>query len=60
VIARCNSAASAAHLGPAAQGGHDSGNSDQPQALKDGNFHRRTPLWYYLLAEAKHHGGGNR
>jgi hypothetical protein len=39
---------------------NDSGNSDQAQALKDGNFHRRTPLWYYLLAEAKHHGGGNR
>ena len=39
---------------------NDSSNSDQAQALKDGNFHRRTPLWYYLLAEAKHHGGGNR
>jgi Animal haem peroxidase len=38
----------------------NSGNSQQAKALKDGNFHNRTPLWYYLLAEAKHHGKGNR
>ena len=38
----------------------ESGNSNQAKALKDGNFHQRTPLWYYLLAEAKHHGKGNR
>jgi nucleoid-associated protein YgaU len=25
--------------------------------LRTGGFLERTPLWYYLLAEAKHHGG---
>jgi Animal haem peroxidase len=38
----------------------ESGNKNQATALKDGNFHQRTPLWYYLLAEAKHLGKGNR
>ena len=28
--------------------------------MADGGFDTRTPLWYYLLAEAKHHGKGNR
>jgi hypothetical protein len=27
------------------------------QALRDAGFRERTPLWYYLLAEAKHFGG---
>jgi nucleoid-associated protein YgaU len=39
-------------------------NADQVQALQDGGFLERTPLWYYLLAEAKHPqptgGGGER
>jgi nucleoid-associated protein YgaU len=26
----------------------------------DSGFLQRTPLWYYLLAEAKHHSNGNR
>jgi hypothetical protein len=26
--------------------------------LQDSGFAERTPLWYYLLAEATHHGGG--
>ncbi|WP_214366861.1 LysM peptidoglycan-binding domain-containing protein [Pseudonocardia sp. H11422] len=30
---------------------------DQEQALQDGGFLDRTPLWFYLLAEAEHHGG---
>ena len=30
----------------------------QAQVLQDAGFLERTPLWYYLLAEAKHHGGG--
>jgi nucleoid-associated protein YgaU len=30
---------------------------EQVQALQDGGFDMRTPLWYYVLAEAKHHGG---
>jgi nucleoid-associated protein YgaU len=34
--------------------------ADQVQALRAGGFLERTPLWYYLLAEAKHHGAGNR
>jgi hypothetical protein len=38
----------------------DSGNTKQPTAMADGGFDTRTPLWYYLLAEAKHHGKGNR
>jgi len=29
------------------------GNDDQRQALKDGKFEGRTPLWFYVLAEAK-------
>ncbi|MGH3914779.1 MAG: peroxidase family protein [Pseudonocardiaceae bacterium] len=29
----------------------------QEQALVDGGFLDRTPLWYYVLAEAKHQGG---
>lgn len=31
---------------------------EQAQVLRDANFHRRTPLWYYLLAEANVLGGG--
>jgi hypothetical protein len=31
----------------------------QVQALSDGGFLERTPLWYYLLAEAAHPRGGN-
>jgi LysM repeat protein len=34
-----------------------SGNTDQEKALVDGGFVDRTPFWYYVLAEAKHHGG---
>jgi len=34
-----------------------SANPAQEQALLDGGFLDRTPLWYYVLAEAKHHGG---
>jgi nucleoid-associated protein YgaU len=30
----------------------------QVQALRKGGFLERTPLWYYLLAEAKHPSGG--
>jgi len=30
---------------------------DQEQALEAGGFLERTPLWFYLLAEARHHGG---
>jgi nucleoid-associated protein YgaU len=30
---------------------------NQAQVLRSGGFLERTPLWYYLLAEAKHHGG---
>ncbi len=33
------------------------GNPDQEQALVDGGFLDRTPLWYYVLAEAKNGGG---
>jgi nucleoid-associated protein YgaU len=29
----------------------------QAQVLRAGGFLERTPLWYYLLAEAKHHSG---
>lgn len=32
-------------------------NPAQEEALQDGEFLDRTPLWFYLLAEAKHHGG---
>ena len=31
----------------------------QVLALRDGGFLERTPLWYYLLAEAAHPSGGN-
>jgi nucleoid-associated protein YgaU len=31
---------------------------EQAQVLQQSGFSERTPLWYYLLAEAKHHGGG--
>jgi nucleoid-associated protein YgaU len=35
-------------------------NPQQAQALGAGGFLDRTPLWYYLLAEAKHAAGGQR
>jgi LysM repeat protein len=31
--------------------------TDQAQALEDGGFLDRTPLWFYVLAESAHHGG---
>jgi len=34
------------------------GNDDQVAALEAGGFQERTPLWYYLLAEAAHRSGG--
>jgi nucleoid-associated protein YgaU len=34
-------------------------NSKQIRALTEGKFLERTPLWYYLLAEATHPSGGN-
>jgi hypothetical protein len=35
---------------------------DVPYAdvLRDGGFHQRTPLWYYILKEAEQFNGGNR
>jgi nucleoid-associated protein YgaU len=33
------------------------GDDEQRDALRAGGFAARTPLWYYLLAEAGHHGG---
>jgi nucleoid-associated protein YgaU len=33
---------------------------EQVAALQGGGFSERTPLWYYLLAEAVHHQGGNK
>jgi hypothetical protein len=33
---------------------------EQVAALQSGGFSERTPLWYYLLAEAAHHQGGNK
>jgi nucleoid-associated protein YgaU len=33
------------------------GSQDQVDALMAGGFRDRTPLWFYILAEAKHHGG---
>ena len=33
---------------------------EQAQALRDGGFLERTPLWYYVLAEALARGGGER
>ena len=35
------------------------GDEAQAEALEDGGFLERTPLWYYVLAEAAH-GGGQR
>ncbi|WP_250031205.1 LysM peptidoglycan-binding domain-containing protein [Paractinoplanes maris] len=35
------------------------GGEDQRLALEAGGFQFRTPLWYYVLAEAKVLGGGN-
>jgi nucleoid-associated protein YgaU len=32
----------------------------QADKLREAGFLDRTPLWYYLLAEAKHHAKGNR
>ena len=32
--------------------------AEQAQALRDGNLLERTPLWFYVLAEAAHHSGG--
>jgi hypothetical protein len=34
-------------------------NDDQRQILKDSGFHKRTPLWYYILAEASATGKGH-
>jgi hypothetical protein len=31
---------------------------EQAQALRDGGLLERTPLWFYLLAEAAHHSNG--
>ncbi|MFJ2485050.1 heme peroxidase family protein [Pseudomonas sp. NPDC087639] len=36
------------------------GEVDQLQALRAGGFESRTPLWFYILAEAKLKGEGNR
>ncbi|WP_448612766.1 peroxidase family protein [Modestobacter sp. URMC 112] len=33
------------------------GSQAQVDALAAGGFRDRTPLWFYVLAEAKHHGG---
>ena len=33
------------------------GSQQQIDALTNGGFLNRTPLWFYILAEAKHHGG---
>jgi hypothetical protein len=33
---------------------------DQSTALEEGGIEERTPLWYYILAEAKAKGGGTR
>ena len=33
--------------------------ADQVQALQDGGFLERTPLWFYILAEAAHAGGNH-
>jgi LysM repeat protein len=35
-------------------------NGDQATALKKGSLLTRTPLWYYILAEAQAHNGGAR
>ena len=34
------------------------GGEKQVVALRDGGFSRRTPLWYYILAEAAHYHRG--
>jgi nucleoid-associated protein YgaU len=36
------------------------GSADQVAALEAGGFASRTPLWFYILAEASHHHGGAR
>jgi nucleoid-associated protein YgaU len=36
------------------------GSTEQVSALEAGGFVSRTPLWYYILAEAAHHHGGDR
>jgi nucleoid-associated protein YgaU len=36
------------------------GSPEQLAALEAGGFDARTPLWFYLLAEARHHHGGAR
>lgn len=33
---------------------------EQARALREAGFHKRTPLWYYVLAEAAALGGGRR
>jgi hypothetical protein len=35
-------------------------NDRQRQVLNDSGFDARTPLWYYILAEAKFHSDGRR
>lgn len=34
-------------------------NNSQWELLRDAGFHTKTPLWFYILAEAKVKGGGN-
>jgi hypothetical protein len=34
--------------------------AEQAQVLRDSGFHQRTPLWYYILAEANVLGNGQR
>ncbi|GLY06329.1 LysM peptidoglycan-binding domain-containing protein [Actinoplanes sp. NBRC 101535] len=52
------------HLGLAVLSKDDvlaaSGGGDQAAALTAGGFETRTPLWYYVLAEAKHFHDGAR
>lgn len=36
------------------------GAESQLDVLRDSGFSGRTPLWYYILAEAAHHGKGKR
>jgi hypothetical protein len=36
------------------------GKDSQADVLKSAGFLERTPLWYYILAEAAHHGAGQR
>lgn len=35
-------------------------NGDQAKALRKGSLSTRTPLWFYILAEARHEQGGAR